>query len=163
MRLKLLAAGLGLTLLGSACQPKAPAEAPTKAPAERKATEQEHYACQMSTLRGEPPRTGDCWKVPTDGPIYEDDVWGRWDCATMGNRICGPQRQPYTIAEASEHDSFNALRAQLKYVGQWNMTTEEENRYRAEFVQNSLSDPNRGRNGYLQAEDGFWVPESFYK
>lgn len=30
------------------------------------------------------------------------------------------------------------------------------------FVWNDLHDPNRGRTGYTQAEDGSWVPLSFY-
>lgn len=29
------------------------------------------------------------------GTIWEDDV--KWDCATMGNRICGPQLLDLTV------------------------------------------------------------------
>lgn len=35
------------------------------------------------------PITGDCHKVPLAGGIEEDDPWGRWDCRTMGNHVCG--------------------------------------------------------------------------
>ena len=35
------------------------------------------------------PMTGDCNVVPLGCEITEDDAWGRWDCASMGNRVCG--------------------------------------------------------------------------
>ena len=56
---------------------------------DRPATEQEEHFCHESTFRGEPPASGDCSRVPLFDTIYEDDVNGRWDCRTMGNRICG--------------------------------------------------------------------------
>lgn len=133
-------------------------EAPPRLPA----TElQEHY-CHERAYHGDGPADGICHTMPV-GPIYEDDPWGRWDCATMGNFICGPNEADLTADEIAEHESFNALRAQLKELDQWGMTSEQENLYRAEFVANSLNDPNRGQPGYLQAEDGSWVHERYWE
>lgn len=35
------------------------------------------------------PITHNCARVSLWGTIEEDDPWGRWDCRTMGNHICG--------------------------------------------------------------------------
>lgn len=44
------------------------------------------------------PVTGDCLLVPVDdSSLTEDDPWGRWDCRTMGNRICGDGAGNLTI------------------------------------------------------------------
>lgn len=67
------------------------AEAPPRLSEFRPATEYEEHVCQENTIRGDGPAHDDCSLVPT-GPIYEDDPWGRWNCATMGNRVCGPPR-----------------------------------------------------------------------
>lgn len=92
MALGLLGSGLVLTLsaAGSPVQPRlrASTEAPAKAPG-RNATELEEQLCQENAYRGEPPASGDCAWIP-DGPITEDDVWGRWDCRTMGILACTP-------------------------------------------------------------------------
>lgn len=64
--------------------------APTSAPTVRLATLDEEGFC-LANLDTLGPVTGDCLLVPVDGlySLEEDDAWGRWDCRTMGNRICG--------------------------------------------------------------------------
>lgn len=62
----------------------------TTTPTDRPATDAERTFCEQNfdTLG---PVTGDCSKVPLQGEILEDDPWGRWDCRTMGNHVCGDQ------------------------------------------------------------------------
>lgn len=104
--LGLLATGLTLTLWAGGSEPtKAPTltEAPTTLPGSteappglRHATEREEHVCQENTLRGDGPREGflcqyvlvDEWGFDVD--VVDGDPWGRWNCATMGNFICGP-------------------------------------------------------------------------
>ncbi len=54
------------------------------------------------------PITGDCTVVPLagyvtpdgtvlDGSIQEDDPYGRWDCRTMGNHVCGDENGNLTL------------------------------------------------------------------
>ena len=66
-----------------------PPVGPTLGPAlTRPASAAEAAFCEANLeLLG--PITGDCGIVPLAGGIEEDDPWGRWDCRTMGNNICG--------------------------------------------------------------------------
>lgn len=86
--LGLLASGVALTLLDHANNPHSGqrSEAP---PTLQAANELEQQVCQENAYRGDAPAYTDCSHLP-DGPIYEDDPWGRWDCRTMGNLTCGP-------------------------------------------------------------------------
>ena len=75
-----------LTLQGSS-------EAP---PGLRRTTEREQHICHENSYRGNGPWTSDCDHVLVDElgndiEITEDDPYGRWNCATMGNQICGPR------------------------------------------------------------------------
>lgn len=96
--LGLLVTGLLLGLWGLAAEApginrssiEAPLTLQGSSPEFRSATEREEQICMENSMRGDGPSTGDCRQVPT-GTIYEDDPWGRWNCATMGNRICGPR------------------------------------------------------------------------
>lgn len=54
----------------------------------RAATADEASFC-LAHLETLGPITGDCNVVPLGGELFEDDPWGRWDCRTMGNHICG--------------------------------------------------------------------------
>lgn len=73
-------AAAGILAFGS------PAGAPTATT--RPATPTERSFCQANyDLLG--PITEDCSQVPLSGSIEEDDPWGRWDCRTMGNMMCG--------------------------------------------------------------------------
>jgi hypothetical protein len=94
----LTGAVLTLWLEAKPLQPtEAPAKAPVvteapptlQAPPRLQATERQEHICQENAYRGEPPADGDCSTMPAE--IQEDDPWGRWNCATMGNRICGNQ------------------------------------------------------------------------
>lgn len=79
-----------------------PTKAPTKAvvlteapptlsaPPRLLATELQEHICQENTYRGDGPADGICSTMPAE--IHEDDPWGRWNCATMGNQLCGPPR-----------------------------------------------------------------------
>lgn len=96
MRLR-LHTRVGLGLLATGLTLLACAEAPAKAPRARQRsevqfrlpTEREFQTCAENSMRGNGPASGDCQHLP-DGPISEDDPWGRWDCSTMGNRVCAP-------------------------------------------------------------------------
>lgn len=108
--LGLLATGLTLTLCYEAKAPTltkapAPAEAPVRLhqgsseapPGLRRTTEIEAQHCAETWYKtGVAPTTINCNYVEVDAdgndlPIYEDDMYGRWNCQTMGNRICGPK------------------------------------------------------------------------
>lgn len=60
------------------------------------ATPNERAFC-LAHLEKLGPITGDCGVVPTFGEILEDDPWGRWDCRTMGNHMCGDANGNVTI------------------------------------------------------------------
>lgn len=162
LKLKLLAATAAIPMLLGACES---VEAPPPAKAsDRPASAHEENVCQQNSLRGQGPNSNDCSRVPLGGKIHEDDPWGRWNCRTMGNQICGPTTTLAPDAPSRQQDiaSFEAMKAQMTAKGQWNLTPGEELLYRETFVENSQNDLNRGRRGYVQAEDGSWVPESFY-
>lgn len=75
----------GLTLLACTEAPhsdRGSTEAPLRLP-----TEREYQTCAENSMRGDGPASGDCNAVP-NGPIAEDDPWGRFDCRTMGNLAC---------------------------------------------------------------------------
>lgn len=56
----------------------------------------------------------------------------------------------------SDYQSFDAYASGDPQAPTWPAS------YRDEWVSNSQNDPNAGRPGYIQSEDGSWVPDSFY-
>lgn len=84
MRRAVLAAFAAAALLASGAAHQAPAQDPGTRPA----TATEAAFCVANyDLYG--PINGDCNTVLLGGEIQEDDPWGRWNCMTMGNHICG--------------------------------------------------------------------------
>lgn len=62
-------------------------------PATRPATATEAAFC-VANYDQLGPINGDCTTVVLAGDIQEDDPWGRWDCRTMGNHVCGSAKGP---------------------------------------------------------------------
>jgi hypothetical protein len=75
----------GLTLLGCADAPHRVKAPPPVRGSSVTPTERQVEICRNNEPRGD--GLG-CTKMTKD--IQEDDPWGRWDCATMGNRVCAP-------------------------------------------------------------------------
>lgn len=89
--------GYLLVELVAVCSILLPTRSVTSTVASTRAATPDEAAFCLAHLEDFGPVTGDCNVVPIGGTLYEDDAWGRWDCRTMGNRVCGDGAGNLTI------------------------------------------------------------------